>query len=170
MKIPIDVTKFDYPRKLNDGTQWIHINLHFNEKFESKDLRQLKRFVLIIYGRIYTLIDRSFYLIPTGKFLMFSAEVRFPENIKLIERILSDLENIYIKSKEIKFISSVEIETDTDDYKNGDGYLMVMNAIMNFNLLYEDHSPTHLIHTIINSMLLNKGKEREFYKIMEKIY
>lgn len=154
-----------------DGVYWIHINLHLSDKFRP-DTHSifLKRFVMIIWGRLFCYMKRGFYVIPTGKFLMFAVELRGKEHLPIIHRIMTDIRKIYLDKGEVNYLSHIEIEEDTNDYENGEGYLHVMNAVMEFNLLYNDHSPTHLIHTMLNSMLMDGRKENTLYKILSKTY
>lgn len=166
---PIQIGNFKYNKKINDKNTWCHINVYFSNEIQDKHLPSIKRFARIIYSRIFFLIERGFYLIPTGKFLMFSCEIIYPERKEQLERILNDIKKIYIDSNEDCIFEKIELEWDTNDYENGEGYLNVMNSIMQFNLIYEDHSPSHLVHTIINSFMTTKIKEAKFYKLISEV-
>jgi hypothetical protein len=166
--VKIKIGKFKYPGKPQDGSEWIHINIYLGKKFTARHYPYLKKFVLLIYTKIYTYIDSGFYLVE-GDFLMFAVQLRDKRNINLIERILTDQKKIYLDSGKVDYILKVEIERDTKDYENGEGFLRVMNEAMIFNLLYEDNSVQHLIHCIINSCMVPQIKEKQFYKMMDKM-
>jgi hypothetical protein len=163
------VGDFKYPEKTANGKEWIHIDLWFSKKFSDEQMSDVKTFLFYIYGRIYPWMSRCFYLCE-GRFLMFAVEVRNRGYIETIDRTINDLKKIYIDNGEIKAISKITIERNTNDYENGDGFLNVMNAIAEYEMIHRDNSATHLIHCMVNSMLLPYGKESKFYKLLGKTY
>ena len=164
-----EIGKFEYPAKPSDGSEWMHINFYPNEKFTAAHLPFLKRLLSLFYAKIFTYVNRGFYL-SEGKFIMLSVNLKTSKYRKTVERIITDTKKVYINKEKSEYIEKIEIEFDTDDYKNGEGFLTIMNAVMLFNFFYEDNSMAHVIHCIMNSCLLPMGKEKEFYKLMGKLY
>ena len=162
---PIKV-KGRYPKK-NNNIVWMHINLHLSDKFKEHHLYYIKKFIAVIYTRIFTCIDKAFYL-PEGDFIMFSVEIKNRALVPVMKRIVKDIDKTYLKK--VPYIEKITVEIDTNDYENGDGFLIVMDAITKFNLFYEDNSVSHLIHCISANCLLKVGKERELYRAMSRIY
>lgn len=150
------------PRK--EKEYWLHINMYGYLRL-SKSM--VKRVLFLLYGRIYTYMQNGFYL-TEGKFVMFAVRLYDEKNLKTIKRIVMDVEKVYLKDCPNVYFT---IEENTNDYENGDGFLAVMNAVMNFNLIYEDNSAMHLIHCICNSFFMKSpADEGRFYKLLEQTY
>lgn len=160
---------YKYPEKQDTRSEWIHINLHLRKKWKAGDMNQVKSFLFYIYGRIFTSMSRGFYL-SEGNFIMFAVEVTNRGNIMAIERAITDLKKIYLDSKQIEAITHITIDRDTKDYENGEGFLNVMDTIMEYNMIHMDQSAAHLVHCIVNSFLMPYGKESKFYQMMGKTY
>lgn len=154
---------------LKRKTNWVHVELISWEDLTETDYYSVKNILKYIYLKSYHLIKRKFYLFEGKPLLCFFAmeliERRLLKRLEYICKIIKEQ-----KSKDYAFIKDIRVKADTDDGINGEGFLRVLDAVTDYNLIYEDTCDlTHIIHCTVNNSFMGLNEKR-FYNLMAKMY
>lgn len=163
------------------NTNWIHIDFMFygahgkwwrtfQKTLGTQNHRRFKQLLRIIYTKCQEYIVRGFYLYEPDPHCFFAMELVDTRYIYIIEKIINDIRKVYLSRDEMEFIRSMQIRENTNDAENGEGFLTVLSAMTEYNLVHEDNSISHIMHCCINNSGFPRMKENRFYKLMGKLY
>jgi hypothetical protein len=132
---------------------------------EQKKFENLLSLILMKCTPYYS---RKFYLYEPNPHCFLALELKERSLIKKIQEQVDFIERTC--SKEIKFISCIEIKKDTGDGENRNGFIRILGAMADYQLLYQDNSLSHIIHCMMDTAGLTRKEENLLYRLMNKHY
>lgn len=149
--------------------KWIHVDIWFQEADwhkdswltaeEKKDFeKRIAEFLRAIKGHI----RRKFYLYEDIPHCFIALELVHEDESK----IRGQLSAFYTAP----YIYKAGITTYTQDEKNGEGFLNVLNAMTDMYLFERDARLTHVIHCCLEFITGIRKDEHEFYLNMAILY
>lgn len=163
------------------NTNWIHIEFTFYgahgewwRKFHkilgTENHKRFRQLLRIIYTKLQEYTIKSFYLYEPDPHCFFAFELIDGKYLWIVNKIINDVRKIYLSRDEMGFIQGMRIKENTNDAENGTGFLTVLSAMTEYNLVHEDNSISHVIHCCMNNSGFPRIKENNFYKLMSKLY
>ena len=111
---------------------------------------------------------RKFYLYEPDPHCFLALELKDRNHIDKIKEQLEFMKRTH--KKEIKFVSCIEVKQDTTDGENKDGFIRILDAMADYQLLCQDNSLSHIIHCMMDTAGLTRKEENLLYGLMNKHY
>ncbi len=149
---------------------WIHVDIWFQESGWYTDVRitpeQQKDFeerIRCFLSFIKSKIHRKFYLYEDIPHCFIALELIHDEDVSFIKDQM-------IAFTTAPYVYKTGISTHTQDDKNGEGFLNVLNAMTDFYLYERDNKLSHVIHCCLEFITGARKDEHEFYLNMATLY
>jgi len=157
-------------------TNWIHIEFWFKTSFWNrsnfmlayKEQKQFENILSLILLKCIPYYTRKFYLYEPNPHCFLALELKERNLLNKIKEQVEFIEKTYCK--ETRFISCIEIKQDTTDGGNRDGFIKILDAMADYQLLYQDNSLSHIIHCMMDTAGLTRKEENFLYGLMNKHY
>ena len=137
------------------------------DKIDGRFIDEVKSLLKVVYVKLYDITEKCFYLFEERPHCFFAFCAARDSSRDRILKVVRDIRVIY--KQKFSWLKEIYIKWDTNDKDNGDGFIIVMDAMTRYNLIYDDSSYSHIIHCCSNNSFLG-GREKELYKLMGKLY
>ncbi len=157
-------------------TNWIHIEFWFKTYFwdrsykmvNYKEQKKFENILSLILMKCSPYYLRKFYLYEPNPHCFLALELKDRDLFSKIEEQINFIKISYIKKMD--FIRKIELKRDTLDGNNRDGFIKILDAMADYQLLYQDNSLSHIIHCMIDTASLTRQEENLLYTLMAKHY
>ncbi len=158
-------------------TNWIHIEFWFKtylwkdkhyKMFNYEEQKDFEKFLSLILLKCFPYYSRKFYLYEPNPHCFLALELKERDLFFKIKKEINFLKKTYLKK--INYMAEIKLKRDTGDGNNKDGFIKILDAMADYQLLYQDNSLSHIIHCMLNKVGLTRQEENLLYRLMSKNY
>lgn len=157
-------------------TDWIHVEFWFKTKYWNRSNATLsyssqkyfEALLGIILMKCIPYYKRKFYLYEPNPHCFLALELK---DRKLFDKIKTQVD--FVKQayfSKYDFFEKISLKRDTGDGGNNVGFIKILDAMADYQLIYQDNSLSHIIHCMVDTAGLTREEENKLYKLMAQHY